>query len=245
MSFKFLIFDVETNGLQPRQYSVLSFSALYVTTWRENGLRHFDVVDEFDRYYFPMEPYNPHAIRVNGLTAEVIEQRRARTQTEYPLLFIEDKDVPSFCQNAELAVCHNTPFDSKFLKAAHRFQFPRTYCTMRGLTQYCSIPHPFYGIKWPKLEEAIEIVCHRNDFAFHDSLADCHAVLELLKVLGNSSDDNGGQAWSTFFDELFVCGMPSIPAGYCREETEPRAAVFRRGHRQFPGVRLPRLPGLD
>jgi len=75
---------------------------------------------------------------------------------------------------------------------------------MRGLTQYCSIPHPFYGIKWPKLEEAIEIVCHRNDFAFHDSLADCHAVLELLKVLGNSTDDNQGKPWAAFFDELFV-----------------------------------------
>jgi hypothetical protein len=50
---------------------------------------------------------------------------------------------------------------------------------MRNFTQYCSIPHPH--LKWPKLEEAVQIICGRDDFEFHDSLADCYAVLEVLK----------------------------------------------------------------
>ena len=76
-------------------------------------------------------------------------------------------------------------------------------CTMRGFTDYCSIPHPFYGVKWPKLEEAVEIICSRRDFVFHDSLADCFAVLEILKVMGNSEKVYRGYRWSDIFDRMF------------------------------------------
>lgn len=199
----FTIFDVETNGLHPGRYSVLSFSALHVQTWRSNGQRHIHVLEEFDRYYYPREPYNPHAIRVNGLTQDVISERRERTDNHYPLHFSEDQDVPAFCRQADLAVCHNVPFDAKFLKIAHGHEFPRAFCTMRTFTEYCAIPHPYYGVKWPKLEEAVQIICGRDDFSFHDSLADCHAVLEILKVMGNSVEARGEQTWADLFDSFF------------------------------------------
>jgi len=204
MSAHFTIFDVETNGLVPNRYSVLSFSALHVRTWRENGRRFFHVQDEFDRYYYPQEPYNRKAIEVNGLTREVIASRRERTGGLYPVHFFKDKDVSDFCRKTELAVCHNTPFDSKFLKHYHGYEFPRLFCTMREFTEYCAIPHQFYRIKWPKLEEAVMIICGRNDFAFHDSLADCYAVLEILKIMGNAGDTYKGQRWSDYFDRLFI-----------------------------------------
>ena len=203
MSTSFTIFDVETNGLHPGRSSVLSFSALHVRTWRSNGHRRFKVQQEFDRFYYPHEPYNYYAIKVNGLTQKVITQKRDRTGGDYPLHFSQDQDVPAFCRQVDLAVCHNTPFDTKFLKQAHGFEFPSTFCTMRNFTRYCSISHPRFRIKWPKLEEAVQIICGRDDFEFHDSLADCYAVLEILKVMGNSAEVKGEHRWSELFDRLF------------------------------------------
>lgn len=203
MPFHFTIFDVETNGLVPGRCSVLSFSALRVKTWRNAGRRHFQVQEEFDRFYYPLEPYNRQAIRVNGLTEGVIELKRAMAGNDYPLHFIQDIEVPYFCERTELAVCHNTPFDSRFLEQAHGYAFPRSFCTMRNLARYCAIPHSYYGIKWPRLEEAVEIICGRTNFAFHDSLADCYAVLEILKAMGDCNEINGYKKWSEIFDELF------------------------------------------
>ena len=111
--------------------------------------------------------------------------------------------MPVFCRQVELAVCHKTPFETKFLKQAHGYEFPATFCTMRNFTLYCSIPHHHFGIKWPKLEEAVQIICGRDDFEFHDSLADCYAVLEILKVMGNSGEANREHRWSDIFDRVF------------------------------------------
>ena len=73
---------------------------------------------------------------------------------------------------------------------------------MRTLTEYCAIPHPYFGIKWPKPQEVVETICVRDDFSFHDSLADCYAVLAILKVMGNSEETNGQHKWQQdLFDE--------------------------------------------
>jgi len=42
--------------------------------------------------------------------------------------------------------------------------------------------HPFYGIKWPRLKKAREIICDLNDFNF---LGGCYALLEILKIIDN------------------------------------------------------------
>ena len=204
MPTHFTIFDVETNGLSPSNCSVLSFSALHIRTWRTSRVRLFEVQKEFDRYYYPIEAYNPHAIQVNGLTPDVISKRRQRTGDHYPSHFIHDQDVPVFCQKFDMAVCHNSPFDAAFLKYAHSYEFPREICTMRTFTEYCAIPHHFFGVKWPKLEEAVDIICGRDDFSFHDSLADCYAVLEILRAMANSEASNGKYSWKELFDRVFA-----------------------------------------
>jgi len=201
ISSRFIIFDVETNGLAAERHSILSFSALLVQTRRLDGYRQFETLEEFDRFYYPVESYNPSAIQVNGLTASKIRQRR--NTGNYPYHFSQDPAIAKFCQKAELGICHNTPFDLRFLKYSHGCEFPRTFCTMRNLTSYCAIPHSYYGIKWPKLDEAVRIICGREDFSFHDSLADCHAVLEILRVMSNSKESVGDLKWSDTFDELF------------------------------------------
>ncbi len=76
---------------------------------------------------------------------------------------------------------------------------------MRGFTGYCSIPHSFYGLKWPKLEEAVDIICGRDDFSFHNSLADCYAVLELLKVMGKLEGDEWAKGLVDLFSTSEYC----------------------------------------
>ncbi len=119
MSSKFIIFDVETNGLYPGKFSVLSLAALFVQTWKSNGSRYFEIQSEFNRYYYPQAPYNRHAISVNGLTQKVISNKRENTSDKYPLHFVQDQEVSLFCWKTDLAVCHNTPFYSRFIKHAH------------------------------------------------------------------------------------------------------------------------------
>ena len=48
-------------------------------------------MEEFDRFYYPQEPFNYLAIKVNGLTQKVITQKRGRTGGEYPLHFAQDQ----------------------------------------------------------------------------------------------------------------------------------------------------------
>ncbi|MDZ7860670.1 MAG: 3'-5' exonuclease [Candidatus Krumholzibacteriota bacterium] len=203
MAYKFIIFDVETNGLMPAFNSVLSFSGLHVSTFRDGDYRRFEVKEEFDRYYYSIEPYNPEALRVNGLTADVIKHKRGQGDNRYPSYFNQDKEVVVFCGKADLAVCHNSPFDTGFLLTAHNYEFKKNFCTMRNFTGTCAIAHKYYGMKWPKLEEAVDIICGRKNFDFHDSLSDCYAVLELLRTMANSREGSKDNAWPDKFDEIF------------------------------------------
>lgn len=143
------IFDVETNWLHPGHYAVLSFCALYVQTWLMNGHRHFKVYEEFDRLYYPQEPYNCYAIMVNALSKDVITQKCGRSGDEYPLQFNQDQDVSAFCRQSDLAVCHKTPFETKLLKQAQGYEFPANFCTMRTFSCYCAISHHHTGSNGP------------------------------------------------------------------------------------------------
>ncbi|MDZ7762074.1 MAG: hypothetical protein U5L00_17710 [Desulfovermiculus sp.] len=160
----FTIFDVETNGLHPGRFSVLSFSALQIQTWRFQRPQAFQGPPRVRPLLRSQEPYNYHAIKVNGLTQKRSPQKRGRTGGDYPLHFAQDRRCLSFASKWSLPSAHNTPFDTKFLKQAHGYEFPATFCTMRTFTSYCAIPHHHFGIKWPKLEEAVQIICGRNDF---------------------------------------------------------------------------------
>ena len=103
---------------------------------------------------------------------------------------------------------------------------------MREFTEYCAIPHQFYRIKWPKLEEAVRIICGRNDFAFHDSLADCYAVLEILKIMGNDGDTYKGQRWSVTYSSDPVTknkkNLNRKAAKYAKLKTRSRGIVQNR-----------------
>ncbi len=136
-----IVFDLETNGLYHNS-SVLSCSALklLLDSGRSGAgdLQPLRVIDTFERYYFPIEPENISAIRINGLSTNVITERR--TGCDWPVYFRDDRDFEAFCSDAGLFVAHNIEFDTQFVPfMAGRDQF----CTMKSNTVR----------KYPKLAE--------------------------------------------------------------------------------------------
>ena len=96
-----IVFDLETNGLD-RGSSVLSCSAvkLLFTGSASEEMHPFKQIDTFERYYFSVEAENVSAIRINGLSANVITERREGR--DWPPYFRDDRDFESFCADAGL-----------------------------------------------------------------------------------------------------------------------------------------------
>jgi DNA polymerase III epsilon subunit-like protein len=146
------VFDLETNGLMGS--SVLSASSI---VFDDKGV----VLDVFNRFYLPLEPYNSYVTRIHGLTFERL--LALREQIEAPTHFIEDwPDLLSFWNalDVEGVVVHNLAFDTSFLPEIAQSAF-LWWCSMKGLTDYCAIPkRGVSGVfKWPKLEEVMDVVC--------------------------------------------------------------------------------------
>lgn len=147
MRTKLIFFDVETNGLKGS--SVLSISAAKIIF--DNESQEMFLEDSFDRFYFRNdgEEINEKAISVNGLTDEVIEQKRSLSDFEYKKTFLEDLEAfYNFCDGAEHFIAHNIKFDRDFIPFNLKYQFD----TMLANIDILKIPGK-YGFKWPKLME--------------------------------------------------------------------------------------------
>ena len=138
----FIIFDLETNGLQGS--SVLSISALRIKLIRDwNRLL---PVNSFNRFYFikPGEGINTQALKVHRLTEEIL--RKHRQCVDYPEYFIEDLPIfLDFVKGCDLAVGHGIEFDLSFIPNS---TFKKFFCTMKANTPR--------GQKWPKLSQVAE-----------------------------------------------------------------------------------------
>ena len=165
-----VVFDLETNGLDPGS-SVLSCSALKFifdssasAAGKTQPLRK---IDTFDRYYFSIEPENISAIRINGLSTNVITDRRAGH--DWPIYFKDDSDFETFCLDAGFFVAHNIQFDTQFVPGlAERDQF----CTMKSNTIR----------KYPKLSElAAEYGIGFNINELHQSMYDTEITAEIFQ----------------------------------------------------------------
>ncbi|MDR2070290.1 MAG: 3'-5' exonuclease [Treponema sp.] len=175
-----IFFDVETNGLSGDS-SVLSMGA--IKTWFD-GTDIGAVEETFSRFYYrnPGEPENAGAIRVNGLTDEVI--RRNRGDALYPEQFKYDRDFPIFCSGVRHFVGHNIAFDQKFLA----FSLPHTFCTMRENTNIIKLIRWAGGYKFPRLKEAADYYqIEIDEHQLHGSDYDAFLTYEIFKrMLGNN-----------------------------------------------------------
>ena len=152
MTSTVVFFDTETNGMTPR-HSVLSISAIK-RVFRGSKQRMAAVREEtFERFYFRAEGEAPGtgAIRVNGLTDEVIACRRegAGAGASYPRYFRDDAAFAGFCADATHFVAHNIEFDRRFLP----FPLRHIFCTMEENTEIVGLFRKDGRPKYPSLAE--------------------------------------------------------------------------------------------
>lgn len=178
-----IVLDIETNGLSSR-FSVLSCSAIKLNVSLLNCT--FNELDRFDRYYYPIEPFEAKAIAINGLTKEEISRRRGGAT--YPMHFTHDKDFDRFCGDVHGFVCHNTDFESRFVAQMGQC---RKFCTMKtntGVvkTRYLSWKEDY---KWPTLEETAQhYEIHVDRDRLHNSMVDVEITASIFhKMLKNGT----------------------------------------------------------
>lgn len=152
------VLDLETNGMAGS--SVLSASSLVFNT---EGA----ILDLFNHFYEPHEPINHYAVRVHGLTPQRLASLRSAIRA--PRYFLEEwPDLLDFWGSYRVAgiAVHNLTYDTSFLPEIIQGTF-RWWCSMRGLTARCAIlrrpgnlKKSGYEYKWPRLQEAADILCN-------------------------------------------------------------------------------------
>lgn len=200
--------DLETNGFKGT--SVLSASSI---VFDEKGT----IVDFFNRFYFPCEELDLRALRIHGLNMNRINW--LRSFEKYPESFMEDTgSLVEFwdINNAEKIIVHNLSFDTSFLPASARKR-RKWWCSMKGLTDLCSIPGSRGRYKWPRLEEAERIIKARffppdptNQAEIsmprkipHSSLSDCFNLYSVfMRVFANEPE------WISFLPVKTVFQAP-------------------------------------
>jgi DNA polymerase-3 subunit epsilon len=144
---RIIIFDIETNGLYA-SCSVLSCSAIKYEI--DPDTHEMTEIDRFNRYYYPVEQFNPGAIDVNGLTRDVIAKKRG--DETYPEHFQMDSGFETFCSDTKRFVAHNISFDVQFIPFMGG---QKKFCTMITNTDIvcASFLEWINKWKWPNLSE--------------------------------------------------------------------------------------------
>ena len=184
MKKNIIFFDTETNGFKGS--SVLSISAIKVEIDTEDLKNNFRKKDEFVRFYFrePDEEINKEAIKVNGLTDEIIADERKKSKQKYPLTFKEDMEsFQEFCRDTEHFVAHNIQYDRDFIDFSLKYQFDTM---MSNIDIVKAGPNKRgNGYKWPRLSECAKfynIPLKENELhgSYYDVLITCRIFYKML-----------------------------------------------------------------
>jgi DNA polymerase III subunit epsilon len=176
---KIIIFDIETNG-STGNYSVLSCSAIKY----EIDPKTYEIAEigRFNRYYFPVEQFNPSIITINGLTKEVLMERRK--ETNYPEYFHIDPDFETFCLDTKRFIAHNVLFDSQFVPFIKN---KKKLCTMKTNTDIVATEYMQWKKewKWPNLSETANYYgIEFSKIDLHDSMLDTEITARIfMKML--------------------------------------------------------------
>lgn len=195
-----VVIDLETNGLSPSS-SVLQFTAFFLKAGK--------VIGVLNRYYFPKEELNPNAFAVHGLDENRIALLRKRQNAGYPLYFDADEELLGFLKKTMpgvYLVAYNLDFEKKFL--SHRgIEIGKGLDMMKLYTPLVGIRHPRYGLKYPKLEEAVAYLKRRvklpnSPSPFHNALVDTFWTYRLFRYYPYTGYKNG-----EFIRYFFYSGM--------------------------------------
>lgn len=111
------------------------------------------------------------AQRVHGISQEQCQRFGMKQLTAMEV-------VSCFINNSKVVVAHNAKFDLQMLEIEFHYaglSMPEfnPYCTMLASVPLCRLPGNYGQFKWPKLAEALPIICGRElgDGA-HDAMVD-------------------------------------------------------------------------
>ena len=189
--YRFVAWDLETNGLQGS--SVLSVSAMRCELQPDKSVKLLPN-GTYSRFYYPEdgEQYDSGAIKVNGLSAAVVDTKRS---FDYPLRFSEDiESFREFCGDIERCVTYNgIDFDSTFVpKGFFKYHFdPKPW-----LENFTKVPptqrmmDTGFGNKFktPSLKESAKWAgLNFEEESAHGSAYDTLITVKLFEVLVKAS----------------------------------------------------------
>ena len=178
-----IFWDTETNGLKA-YHSVLSISAIKFSLFIEGEKINGNIMERYERFYFrkPGEALGEEAIGVNGLTDEVLRERRKGV--EYPENFCDDiESFRLFCSDTRHFVGHNIYYDKQYIN----FWLPNVFCTMRENTAIIGLRRANGRLKYPSLGETARFYGIETDNdQLHGSMYDSYVTYQVFgKMLGN------------------------------------------------------------
>lgn len=122
------------------------------------------------------------AAKIHGFTTEMCEEYGLEQKNVMNIYF-------SLLEKASIEIYHNSSFDKRMLAIEESYMNPqwvrptltKQFCTMLESTNVCKLPSPRGGYKWPKLSEALKIVCNKElGEQAHDALWDARACRDIF-----------------------------------------------------------------
>ncbi len=178
---KYLIFDVETTGLLPKNHNELTnlheWPRILQVAWilfDEEGKQ----INAQNRYIKQSHPIPKKSIRIHGIDDKRIIEKGEKSITVWND-FVKDID------NCDYIVAHNIEFDITVIESElnrmnffNRFAGKKKICTMQSGKDYCLIPdEDGSGYKYPALDEVYLKCFHPFDSittitGLHDAYVD-------------------------------------------------------------------------
>lgn len=184
----YLFFDTETTGFpspnlpgrDPKQGRVCQWAAL-LTDKDGRSLAEFSTLVAPDGWAI-----GSGAQAVHGISDAFATEHGMASYQAFGVII-------SMIHRAQVIVAHNLDFDWKMLHieaSAHNAKMDgladrQRYCTMEATTPICRIPKARgTGYKWPKLAEAVKIVCNREPSEnAHDAMVDTRDCRDVFFAL--------------------------------------------------------------
>lgn len=183
-----LFFDTETTGVFDRRLNPttdwMQFPHIVQISWVINSTEH-DYIILPDGWDIPDQAAQIHGITTHRARAEGIPFVNA---------------IYKFAESLSISnkiVAHNISFDIYMIVAnvirslgekyfenviKDKILKERQFDTMKATTDFCKIPSPYGGYKWPQLSELYKMLFN-EDFPAHNSLEDVKAMVRCFYEL--------------------------------------------------------------
>ncbi|MDD2418404.1 MAG: PHP domain-containing protein, partial [Oscillospiraceae bacterium] len=160
----FIVFDIETTGLNAQNDRMTEIGALHVCKG--------EVLDSFSTFVNPGCPISKKITEITGITDEMVKDAPGEKQA-LEMFY-------SFCGDNKVLVAHNAPFDTSFIKAASKRCSIKYFFTSLDTLPICRALYP--ELKNHKLNTVAAHVGF-TDFNHHRALDDARALSHIFVKL--------------------------------------------------------------